>query len=85
MKRLVDQNGKPIKPYKPRTPYSSRNSYSNRRRDEEVQRVKQEMINNGTWDEKAYQNAKTVGFIFMLIIAAIILYIKISDINKGYF
>lgn len=85
MNQTPYQRGKPLRPYKPRNPYAAaKNSYSNRRRNEEAQRIKQEMINNGTWDENDYQNAKIVTWIVMLIIAGIILYIKISDVNSRY-
>ncbi|UZJ64369.1 hypothetical protein OKW96_18640 [Sphingobacterium sp. KU25419] len=82
MSKKSDSNK--IKPYKPKMPYTARNPYSNRRREEEAQRIKQKMINNGTWDENDYQNAKIVVWIVMLIIAGIILYIKISDVNSRY-
>lgn len=73
-----------IKPYKPKMPYTARNPYSNRRREEEAKRVKNEMINKGTWDEESYKNAKIVAWIVMLIISALIVWYKISEINSRY-
>lgn len=59
---LLNQFGKPIKPYKPRTPYSARNPYSNRRSWEEIQRRNQLLKDNGQWDEQSAFIGKLIGW-----------------------
>lgn len=81
---LLNQYGRPIKPYRPRTPFSSRNPYSNRRRDEEAQRLKIESMNNGTWNERDYRNAKTVATIIFIILSLVVLYFEIQEIQNRY-
>lgn len=41
-------------------------------------------MNNGTWNERDYRNAKTVATIIFIILSLVVLYFEIQEIQNRY-